>query len=109
MDGLGCRIKQARGVRSQEDFASFLGFDRSTIASWEVDRREPSLEHLIKIADLSQVSLDWLAGRENFDSIEQAQSYSLQRWRSIIQLAISNNLSPNKIISLIKVALALKA
>lgn len=69
MVDVGKRLKQLRHPLTQAEFARLLGVDRSTLASWEVGRREPDIERLAKIADLFQVSLDWLAGRETLPTL----------------------------------------
>lgn len=111
MEGLGSRIKLVHGNLSQEDFASLIGVDKSTLASYEIDRREPALENLVKIADIADiadVSLDWLAGRQDTPSIEQAQAYNAPKWYEVKDLAFCNNVKPIKIKQLMKAALALK-
>ena len=55
-------IRQSLGM-SQLDLANSLGLERSTVAKYETGDREPALETLCKIADLLQVSLDELLGR----------------------------------------------
>ncbi|MDE6059950.1 MAG: helix-turn-helix domain-containing protein [Clostridia bacterium] len=55
-------IRQSLGM-SQLDLATSLGIERSTVAKYETGDREPNLETLCKIADLLQVSLDELLGR----------------------------------------------
>lgn len=110
MEELGNRIKLARGNRTQEELASILNVDRTTLGSWEIDRREPGLEYLVRIADIAGVSLDWLAGRHNISSIEQAQAqaHNDTEWYEVKKLAITNSVKPNKIKQLLKAALALK-
>jgi transcriptional regulator with XRE-family HTH domain len=63
---LGDRLKQLRTQKNltQDEMASILGVDRSTLASWEVNRREPDISVLCLIADHFEVTLDWLAGRD---------------------------------------------
>lgn len=107
MNGLGNRIKLARGARSQKDFALMLNVDRTTVGSWERDRREPDIEHLVHIADIAEVSLDWLVGRDNM-SPEKTREYKKPEWLSIIDLANTNQISPTKLSQLINVALNLK-
>ena len=41
-----------------------LGEKQSTFTNWENGKREPNFETIIKIADLLEVSVDWLFGRE---------------------------------------------
>jgi transcriptional regulator with XRE-family HTH domain len=108
MDGLGSRIRIARAERTQEELAAILKVDRTTLGSWEIDRREPSIEYLIKIADVAGVSIDWLAGRDCTPP-DQAKIYNSYEWHQIIDLATTNNITPEKLNSLIKAALALKA
>jgi transcriptional regulator with XRE-family HTH domain len=108
MANLGENIKKVRDTKSQEELASTLGVDRSTLGSWEINRREPDLANLVKLADIAGVSLDWLVGREATSDIVQAQAYYDPAWNEIIDLALSNNIKPTKIKQLIKAALALK-
>lgn len=109
MEALGDRIKLIRGSRSQEDFAKLIGVDRTTLASWEIDRREPGLDTLSKIADLAAVSLDWLIGRDSSQTIEQGRAHHDSQWHEIIDLAITHDIKPEKVKQLIKAALTLKA
>lgn len=64
MKTLGTRIKQLRNQLTQEELAAILKVDRSTLASWEVDRREPDIATLSRIASHFQVSIDWLVGHK---------------------------------------------
>ncbi len=48
---------------SQKEFAKKLGVSQQAVASWEVDRTEPSHEILKEIADCFNVSTDYLLGR----------------------------------------------
>ena len=109
IEGLGHRIRIARGKHTQEELASILNVDRTTLGSWEIDRREPDLENLIKIAAFADVSLDWLAGRLNNTSIEQAQAYNNPDWHKFIDFAVKYKATPEKLQKLLKAALALKA
>ena len=49
---------------SQRELAEILGVSQQTVASWEVSRTEPNHDILQKIADLFNVSTDYLLGRE---------------------------------------------
>lgn len=60
------RLKELRlkkGLKQQE-LAEILGIKRNTYSDWENGKTEPSYENLVKLADLFEVSLDWLFGRE---------------------------------------------
>ena len=46
--------------------AKIIGVQDYTIGNWERERSEPSIEHLIKLADYFQCSVDELLGREDY-------------------------------------------
>lgn len=49
--------------KTQEETSKILGIALSTYAGYESGRREPDIKTIIKIADLYQVSADYLIGR----------------------------------------------
>lgn len=49
---------------TQNELAEIIGIKRNTYSDWENGKIEPSFENLIKLADLFEVSLDCLFGRE---------------------------------------------
>ncbi|HBL41055.1 MAG TPA: hypothetical protein DDY98_05595 [Ruminococcaceae bacterium] len=49
---------------SQEDVAKVLGIDRSAYSYYESGKTEPSIQKLIKIARMYQVSTDTLVGND---------------------------------------------
>ena len=57
------RLRKNKGLKQQE-LAEILGIKRNTYSDWENGKREPSYENLVKLADLLEVSLDSLFGRE---------------------------------------------
>lgn len=56
-------LRQKKGL-TQQEIADLLHVNRVTYTNWEKGNREPNFETIIKIADLLEVSLDWLFGRE---------------------------------------------
>lgn len=62
---IGQAIRNARRERefSQHLLAYKSGITQSAISYWENDKREPSIAHLILIADALCISLDELVGR----------------------------------------------
>jgi transcriptional regulator with XRE-family HTH domain len=66
MNTLGIRIKQLRNEKGlrQEDLAKIILVNRATLASWEVDRALPDINVIQKIADVFNVSVDYLLGRK---------------------------------------------
>jgi transcriptional regulator with XRE-family HTH domain len=61
----GNRIAQLRDRRgyTQEELAGLLGISRAALSHYEKNRRKPDFATLTKIADLFQVSVDYLVGR----------------------------------------------
>lgn len=57
------RLRKNKGLK-QREIAELLGVKRNTYSDWENAKTEPSFENLVKLADLLDVSLDWLFGRE---------------------------------------------
>lgn len=55
-------LRQCRNY-SQKEIAYLLGLSRSAYALYETGRRDPSLETLLRLADLYGVSTDYLLGR----------------------------------------------
>lgn len=59
------RLKQCRKEKglTQWEVAVYCNITEKTYQNYELMTREPKLEILLKIADVFQVSLDYLAGR----------------------------------------------
>lgn len=65
------RIKELRarvGI-SQETLAKQLGLSVASVASYEIGRVTPSIEVLIKMADVFGVSVDYILGRTSDEPI----------------------------------------
>ena len=63
------RMRIARGM-SQVEFARRIGVTKQCVSNWENDNVIPSIEMLIKIADVFNVRTDLLLGREGDDFID---------------------------------------
>lgn len=65
MNELNIKLKTLRKEHgyTQEQLADILNLTRSSIANYENGINEPSISILVAIADLYNVSLDWLTGR----------------------------------------------
>ena len=65
MDELNIKLKTLRKEQgyTQEQLADILNLTRSSISNYENGINEPSISILVAIADLYNVSLDWLTGR----------------------------------------------
>lgn len=60
------RARQARGVK-QVDLALELNLARSTLSSWEADRRRPDADQLRELCRILHVSADVLLERRPFE------------------------------------------
>ncbi|HWR42359.1 helix-turn-helix transcriptional regulator [Sporomusa sp.] len=124
METLGARIKQLRNNLTQEELAAILKVDRSTLASWEVDRREPDIATLSRIAAFFQVSIDWLVGHKLdkagspskavllHEAVGDYQIYIDKSWEKVIATAQAYGVGPDAVQQLLelnaKIALSLK-
>ena len=90
---LGERLKTLRGKKTQNDVAKMLGISRARYSHYENEIREPDHDMLNKIADLYEISVDTLLGRENVktessikvDSREKDIAKRLNRFKQEIE------------------------
>lgn len=123
MESLGDKIKQLRNKLTQEELAVMLQVDRSTLASWEVNRREPDIATLCRIAALFKVSVDWLVGHRPGKEYTAAAADLIHEttidyqtdnaaWREVITTARQYGFDPDTVCQLlelnVKIALALE-
>lgn len=66
MGDLGSRLKQARENKrlTQQEVADKFGVSNGAISGYERNYRDPDSDTLAQLADLYEVSLDWLKGRD---------------------------------------------
>lgn len=57
-------IREQKGIL-QKDLADKLNKTRACISSWETSKTEPDLQSLIQMANLLEVTTDYLLGRSN--------------------------------------------
>ena len=57
------RLRISQGM-SQVEFAALIGVTKQCVSNWENDNVLPSIEMLVKIADIFKVRTDFLLGRE---------------------------------------------
>ena len=62
----GKRLREVRKSKklTQIELANMLGISQKSYSHWENNKTFPSFENLVKLADLFEVSLDWLFGRD---------------------------------------------
>ena len=67
------KLRKKKGI-SQKVLGNKLGVGQTSIANYEADKRKPSLEIFISIADIFNVSLDYLAGTLEKEHGENSES-----------------------------------
>ena len=72
---------------NQVELAKKLGVSKQCISNWENDNILPSVDMLVKIADLFGVSTDYLLGRDNAVtlSIEGLSEKEIAHIRMLVQ------------------------
>ena len=62
----GKKLREVRKSKklTQKELAEQIGIKRNTYSDWENGKTEPSFENIVKLADLLDVSLDWLFERD---------------------------------------------
>ncbi|WP_084410850.1 helix-turn-helix domain-containing protein [Paenibacillus glacialis] len=63
---IGDRIAELREQKglTQEELSNLVGISRGALSHYEKSRRNPDFDTLTHIADILQVSLDYLIGRK---------------------------------------------
>lgn len=69
-------LTRRSGSITQEELAEMVGVSGQTISAYERNIQTPSLDIAVGIADALDVSLDWLAGREEATT-------DMSRWISV--------------------------
>lgn len=69
---LAPRLRQLRLDKHlrQEQVAALIGIDKSTVSAYENDLRQPSCEILVRYANLYRVSVDFLLGRNEDQTLD---------------------------------------
>jgi transcriptional regulator with XRE-family HTH domain len=62
---IGKRLKFLRGKRTQHEIADKLGVSRASYSHYENDHVQPDNDIIIKMADIFNVTTDYLLGRTN--------------------------------------------
>lgn len=75
----------------QKDVAKILGIERTTYVKYETGVTEPDIKTLIKLADIFNVTLDYLLGRETSGNISRADESPLTGKELALISAYRNN------------------
>lgn len=85
---IGQRIRDLRKQKrmSQTELAKSAGFSQTTVTAWETGKAEPSSSAVAKLADIFNVTTDYLLGRPNKqetkkDDVELSDDDVIMTWR----------------------------
>lgn len=92
----GFKIREARKSlgMSQDDLASKLGVSKVTICWYETGERTPSLKHFLELADILNLTLDEIVGREVSVVSEEDETYVVKMSKK--DIAILNEIKDRK-------------
>ena len=76
---LGKRLKELRGKRTQEEVSKKLGISRARYSHYENEFVQPDNDLLQKIADLHNVTVDYLLGRDDYVDIPSNETEHIIR------------------------------
>ena len=62
-------LRKSKGLQ-QEQVAKLVGVNKNAISTYENDKRRPSFETLVRLADLFHVSTDYLLNRTSSRSLD---------------------------------------
>lgn len=81
-DGLGERLYdlRAKAGYSQEQLAELLGVSRQAVSRWEVGQGKPEIDNVVKLAQIYQVSVDYvLTGEQHVPSVSEVETSPARR------------------------------
>lgn len=86
------KLREKRGI-SQKELANILNVSAGAVALWEVNKRCPSLESLVNIADYFNVSMDefFVNDRKNSNYIPLEIKHSSKQGLKLLELFESMN------------------
>jgi transcriptional regulator with XRE-family HTH domain len=87
---IGVRIKSLREEHgmTQTELGNLLGVVKQTVSSWENEISSPGNDTLLKMADIFEVSADFLLGKsDDVNSVEQSEpEYTTEKERQLLSL-----------------------
>lgn len=105
---LGSRISELRRKRNltQADLADRLNMSTSSIAMWEVGKRDPDSEKLTELANFFNVTTDYLLGLSSEHSSPKTEPQNVEPEIRAIQRAAKNmtQTDKKKMLNMIKAA-----
>ena len=99
---VGKRIRKAREAAgfTQEKLAEMVGVSRTAVVRWESGEVDPTIDHLVKITELLDVSADFLLGTGGKDRMVEVLKEMASSLNSIVsELEYENNEKEQKTIN----------
>ncbi len=59
------RLRKENNI-SQQKLAKLIGVTQQCVSEWEKDNIEPTLSNLVKLANVFDISIDFLVGRKDY-------------------------------------------
>lgn len=79
------KIRKQYTKLTQEEFAKLLNINYETYRSYELKKRKPSIDVLIKIANYFNISLDYLVGRKFQGGLSTDEYELISMYRQLIE------------------------
>lgn len=108
MNTFASRLTELRESRNmqQKDLQELLHVSSGTASNYEKGRHEPDFDTLVAIADLFEVSVDYILGRTDFKQLLTDQPYSVDTTVSQV-LELLLEVSPSHRKTLVQIMCAL--
>ena len=90
------KLRKERGL-TNEELGNILGVSKSRYNNWEIERAEPNIEFLIKLADFFCVSIDYLVGHHASTPAPMGESLDTEEKELIKYYRGMSNVSKNAI------------
>ena len=92
-------LRQNKGL-SQTELAKILGVTYFSVGDWERNRCQPSIEILIKLSEIFNVSIDYLVGREDdFGNVATKSNVTEKEARLLKAFSTLSDLEQDKLIA----------
>lgn len=91
------RNERERRNWTQKYLCTLIGINPTTYSNWEQGSRKPDLEALIKLADLYEITLDKLVGRD-FNQHKQSVNVDLELLQFFSEVQAATNQKRDEII-----------
>jgi len=100
MNEFGKRLRILRGEMSLSELAIKVETTKAMLSRYENGKVEPGLKVLRRLANYFNVTLDWICGNGDADTIQYT---SKNPYNSVIDACIKDDISPEKLQQIIDI------